>query len=347
MKVSTNDNITSVEVPEWITFTSSRALKDYTYTFEAKPNKSGGPRRDVIRLRGSDSSDYVLVEQDSYNPTSIKLNLTDKAIPVTYKNQRTLSDVVSIPFTMEPEYADLSKITISSDLRSDCVLSLSDGNLNIQFCDWNLMNGGVKYVRFYSDGKKIGDSAILPVYGELPDFSDVTVFAGQEITLSTLVAADYISVTADKDAVVYLGNKKLKPLKTGKHTVTITHTLTGEEKEMTIDARLYMINAYVSYSYAWGSWWDVKITGEVRGADISNYTSLYVDGNSGIQVPLNKQIAEDSSKTDKVKNVYMFSIIAGNKAEFEKKISKFKFIFSGTIGGEVVTDEVYVSPKRQ
>ena len=65
LPVKTNDKIVSVKTPDWITFTSSRALTGYTYTFTVEPNKTGEKRSGFIWIYGERTSDCSYISQDS------------------------------------------------------------------------------------------------------------------------------------------------------------------------------------------------------------------------------------------------------------------------------------------
>lgn len=128
MNVSTNDEIESVETPEWITYTSSRALTGYTYSFTAEPNKTGSPRKGPIRLRGKNLTRYVNVEQDSYTPEQVRIeNLPEYTFESSWKRK----------ISVVPEYADFSKLSVSCD---EC-------------CEGYIENGNVLVIKSKGYGK--------------------------------------------------------------------------------------------------------------------------------------------------------------------------------------------------
>lgn len=116
--IKTNDEITEVDTPEWITFISSRALTDYTYSFTAEPNKTGSARNGTITIRGKYQTKTITIEQDSYAPTGVGL-LQDLKIVYT-SNQ-------SVGICLLPEYADWSKLKVKTS--NSCQASIEEGYL--------------------------------------------------------------------------------------------------------------------------------------------------------------------------------------------------------------------------
>lgn len=158
LKIKTNDDITGIETPDWITYTSSRALSEYTYTFTAEPNKTGSVRRGDIRYRGKNLTDYVKIEQDSYMPVRVK---PEKDTICTTNHE------VSIPLTAEPEYADISKLRLSyryvpTNNYENFHMSIENGNLNVS------MEKHGHYTVFLEDDERnilsLVDIAYLPSY---------------------------------------------------------------------------------------------------------------------------------------------------------------------------------------
>ena len=104
--ISTNDNITKVNCPDWISFTSSRALTEYTYTFTVEPNKTGSVRSGEINVIGENASRTISISQDSYTPESVSISLPSM--------EELSSFPLTIPLKIYPQYADASKINASA-----------------------------------------------------------------------------------------------------------------------------------------------------------------------------------------------------------------------------------------
>lgn len=334
--VKTNDNITSVDTPDWITFTSSRALTGYTYTFTAEPNKTGAVRKGTVSFKGSAANGAVEVTQDSYAPTGIDLEKTSNVAVITFMEGKNISYPVSIPLTAIPEYADPSKLTVQAHLALRCNASIKDGNLILQF-EQGVMGGGIQQppVYFYRGEELIATMPIRTVSGDIHFYTGKRRFAvGEEFSLKATVAEEDVEISlSDESMLEYLGNWMFRALKEGTCTVSCTNKWSGKTVSTDITVEDLIVDAYMEYCYDWGSMWDVSIVGEVRGKGITEYSTCFVDGNRAVQTPLNK-ISGVSDGTDYLKNSFSFTIIAQNRSELEYKISQFTFHAEGTRDGK-------------
>jgi len=102
----TNSEILSINLPDWMKLISTRAMKDYVYTFTVLPNTSGSIRKDEVSF---DTFRFE-VNQDSYTPVSI---VPESIPPFVIGNHLTGNSYFSLNFQLEPAYADPSKITIT------------------------------------------------------------------------------------------------------------------------------------------------------------------------------------------------------------------------------------------
>lgn len=145
--VSTNDNISKVEVPDWITFIESRALTGYTYTFTAESNRTGAVRQAAVRIVGARSDGEFTVKQDSYAPAS-----AEAEIPA-------IVEMAQLPVTasvgISPEYADWSKLTAEAD---GCTATIADRMLTV-----NAASAGTFTVRLLSGGSELLSSELTVV----------------------------------------------------------------------------------------------------------------------------------------------------------------------------------------
>lgn len=123
--VKTNDNIVSVDTPEWMTYTSSRGLTGYTYVFMAEQNKTGSVRIGTIKLNGKENVTKLEVTQDSYAPASVHFEYDPSYVTKREFNVRTFAD---------PEYADLSKLRIETS--EGCTATIEDGYMNVKLTDY-------------------------------------------------------------------------------------------------------------------------------------------------------------------------------------------------------------------
>lgn len=334
--VNTNDNNVTVDTPDWITFTSSRALTGYTYTFTAEPNKTGAVRKGTVSFKGSVTNGSVEVTQDSYAPTGIDLEKTSNVAVITFMEGTNIRYPVSIPLTVIPEYADPSKLTVQAHLALGCNASIKDGNLILQF-EQGVMGGGIQQppVYFYCGKELVATMPIRTVSGEIHFYTGKRKFAvGEEFSLKATVAEEDVEISlSDESILEYLGNWMFRALKEGTCTVSCTNKWSGKTVSTDITVEDIIVDAYMEYCYDWGSMWDVNIAGEVRGKGITEYSTCFVDGNRAVQTPLNK-ISGVSDGTDYLKNSFSFTIIAQNRSELEYKISQFTFHAEGTREGK-------------
>lgn len=344
---ATNDEITSVKYPEWMTLVSSRGVKNNYYTFEVEPNKTGKVRRGEFTFVGKNKTSTIHINQDSYAPKGLNLTNFPEAVPIVFESNTSEVDLIRIPLTPIPEYAGLEHVSVTCEWPEICKCYMDGTDLCLQFTSSAAYKGIEMDLVFYNNGKRIETTSILPVFGKIPSDNRYNVHTGQEFDLSTLVPSKYIGVEIPEGVPVkYLGEKTLVAEKPGEYTVYLTHLLTGQKEEVNINAHHYLASAYLSYRFDWGSVWDVEITGEIKGKNIENYTSCFVDTGRGIQVPLNKQESYGEPASDKTKNKYFFSIVAYSLDELERKISNFRFLFTGDINGEKTEIEIPVSPKK-
>lgn len=201
--VNTNDNISKVETPEWITFTESRGLEQKSYTFTAGPNKTGSVRTGTIVLSGERSSATIDVSQDSYTPISANLILPDTMELAEFP--------ATSPVDFSPEYADFSKISVHI---TGGTVQTSNGDITVD----TDKEGHISIV-FSAGGQDIGKKEITAVESfdadsvllDLPDsiaISD-TPYVFPVITFPEYAKAERLSVEA-RGAEAALNGKSLE-----------------------------------------------------------------------------------------------------------------------------------------
>lgn len=344
----TNDSIELVTLPDWIELQSSRSLNTYTYTLLASSNKTGKPRSGYIKVKGGVTSEEVKVEQDSYTPVNVNISQVPDIIPVIYTEESNNTEILSYPVSLEPEYADWDKLSIKTTKQDNYNIFLKESNLYFQ-CKTNK-----KYhfkdsvdISFYAFNNQLSTKTlqIESVKGDFLSDIELEVYKGEEFKIETDdVPCGYVDIILPEDkAVTNLDNFMFRTETVGIHTIQLIHKLTGDTKNITVKSDKVLARAFLSYSYNWGTNWDVEITGEVKGLNIQDHTTCFIDGNSGILTPLNKIHSENGGINRFVTNKYKFSIIARDKDELKYKISRFKFLFSGSVDGETIEKEVNVS----
>lgn len=139
IKANTNDNITSINTPDWITFISSRTLPERTFKFSVDANYEGEIRKGELVFKGRNLTEKIEITQDSYTPTQVEMH---KDISIV--SDKTINSDLSIV----PEYADWSKLcVVSSD---GCEASITDKRLAISVDKYGEYN-----IKFTGDGEEL------------------------------------------------------------------------------------------------------------------------------------------------------------------------------------------------
>lgn len=220
--VNTNDNISKVETPEWITFTESRGLEQRTYAFTAEPNKTGSVRTGTVILSGEKSSATIDLSQDSYTPVSASLILPDTMELTEFP--------VTSPLEFSPEYADFSKISAHT---TGGTVQMSDGEITVD----TDREGQISIV-FSAGGQNIGKKEITAVSSfdadsvllNLPDsiaISD-TPYVFPIITFPEYAKAERLSVEA-RGAEAVLDGKNLELKLSREEECLLTLLSSGKE----------------------------------------------------------------------------------------------------------------------
>lgn len=345
--VKTNDNITSVDTPDWITFTSSRTLTGYTYTFTAEPNKTGAVRKGTVSFKGSDTNGAVEVTQDSFIPTGIDVSSIPDMVPVLFSYETMSVEPVSYKLPIEPEYADPSKISVNSQFPTACDASIVGDSIRLTFKSGSWGYGQYINFTFFSGGKEIAEKKVEPVRGDIGIIKGRREFyLGEEFEIQVMLPEKYYTTkVSDTKAIKMLSPNNFRAERTGTYTISFTNSASGISVDIPVTISKCIANAYMSYCYDWGSMWDVQITGEFMANNITEYTTAFIDGNRNLQVPLNKD-SGTSSGTNYLVNNYSFSIIAYDREDLEYKIKNFKFAVSGKVDGEDYSCTIPVSPKK-
>ena len=212
LPVKTNDKIVSVKTPDWITFTSSRALTGYTYTFTVEPNKTGEKRSGFIWIYGERTSDCSYISQDSYTPERIHL-LNDFSV-------LTGNSMVS-KIVMEPEYADWSKLDLVSG--DNCTARIEDGYLYLSVKEYGDFDFS------FMSGKSVLNKVsgmYLPKY-PVNNYEGFDIFRGERMPISFKHDPDsYIITSSDESVVACHKDKTIEGLEVGGVQLEVVHKQT-------------------------------------------------------------------------------------------------------------------------
>ena len=267
--VRTNDRITSVDTPDWITLTSSRALTEYTYTFKVDTNRTGAVRTGTIRFNGSETGDSIEVKQDSYGPSGILM----KGDTPLYTTQRT----VSIPFGMIPEYADPTKLTVKA--KSNCTAGIEDGCLVMNPQDY-----GIFTAAFYHKNTELHSvSSELFPENPLNMSPSAKLYLGQLMEMYyTYYSEDYVLESNSPGAVRTEGNRIIRAVGLGSGTVTASHPGLGTSSSVSFSVEPFFLAAETPWaSELKGNLYEVSVQAVVKCApstDIAGFLLTAPDG---------------------------------------------------------------------
>lgn len=343
--VKTNDEITSVDTPDWITFTSSRALTSYTYEFTAEPNRTGAVRSGTVTLKGKELSKNIEVTQDSYTPTDVEI---PELLASSFILEEAKYEDVSITVKATPEYADASKLSVSIEPRYRTNYTYENGIILLKHT--NQGPHRELTITFSYKGKVVAVKKTRIVDGKISFYNyggrTDRFYVGEEFSFQPTIEESLIETSvSDNSGISILSPTSFRAEKEGTYDITFTNKVSGKQTTKHISVKKCIAEAYMSYCYDWGSMWDVQITGEFMANNITEYTTAFIDGNRNLQAPLNKD-SGTSSGTSYLVNKYSFSIIAYDRADLEYKIGNFKFVFNGKIDGEDYSCTIPVSPEK-
>ena len=265
--VKTNDEITSVDTPDWITFTSGRALTSYTYSFTAEPNKTGAVRRGTVTLKGKEVTGNIEVTQDSYTPDSAWVE-----VPVCVR-RGTSGDY---PIHVVPEYADMSKVTVTEN----CFYlnaGISDNKLHLEF--HSRETDYLEEVSFQLgvNGKEVSEYTVgivrPDIYLTSPRYM---YYPGENLYIET-IPEPYSKITySNPDVITKLEDGRLHAEKNGTCTITVTNlaseaviSKTFTVHDVALDSKFYGV------SNPHDDLWEMTVHGSAHGRGITRY-KMYI-----------------------------------------------------------------------
>lgn len=280
VNVSTNDEIVSVETPEWITYTASRALTGYTYTFTAEPNKTGIPRKGPIRLRGKNLTRYVNVEQDSYAPEQVHIeDLPEYTFESSW--ERKISVV--------PEYADISKLSVACDECCEGYIKLG-GVLVIKSKDY-----GKHSFQFTSEGNTI-PGAIFEYLPETP-FSKASVktYLLDDRFLNWTYYSDEVTVQSSDESVVKIkeGGKAIA-CGTGTATIYAEHKKAGMSGKQVVTVEPFIATAEIHHYNAIEEKSSFMI--KIECHESASFDGYYIENKNGNLLYVDGDISDPSAR---------------------------------------------------
>lgn len=234
----TNDEITSITTPEWITWNSSRALSEHTYSFTVEPNKTGTKRDGHIRFIGKRTDQNVTVTQNSFMPTGVKI-LSTPIYALT-------GEAVSLDIALEPEYADDSELYIKI-LHDGREIKSTYSNHQLQF---TASYAGEYTLEFYGNDTLIQTETIEAFDKEFMGLNcEESCLVGDIIDINVSIPMNIcsIEIVGGKNILEKVSETKYVVTGEGSFTFIGTNTLTGNKNKKTVNSSLAMSNSWTSY----------------------------------------------------------------------------------------------------
>lgn len=330
MSVRTNDNITTVGTPDWITFTSSRALTGYTYTFSAEPNKTGAVRKGTVSFNGEGGSYQTEVTQDSYAPDSAWVE-----VPVCVL-RGTSGDY---PIHVVPEYADMSKVTVTEN----CFYlnaGISDNKLHLDF--HSLETDYLEEVSFQLNvnGEAVSEYTVgivrPDIYLTSPRYM---YYPGENFYIET-IPEPYSKITySNPDVITKLEDGRLHAAKNGTCTITVTNMASEAVTSKTFTVYdIALDSKYYGVSNPHDDLWELTIHGTARGRGITLY-KMYIT----LEGSTEQLAVKQGSGNDNTYSINYSGTISFNGMDYESAIDIIrhaKFHFEGVVGGKEVSAEI-------
>lgn len=228
--INTNDEVEVTDCPDWMTFVSSRALKKYKYTFNAKANETGMARHGIVELNGKETKGRFIVEQPPLELTSVKFS---RKPDLLYTGQE-----VTLGILPEPEFADLSGLSVKAHCGENNI-SCTLLNREITF---KTHIAGMYTFDFYNGKKLLHTDSIKVLKGDINITLNHpgTCLVGDILEVGLDVPADgcTLDVLCAPGVLEMLDDGRYAVRKEGSITFVATNTLTGREDRETVNAVL-------------------------------------------------------------------------------------------------------------
>jgi len=332
LPVYTNDDITSVDTPDWLSYQSSRALTGHTYTFTAEPNQTGSVRTGTVKLKGKENTWNVVVSQDSYAPARISFN---KKISVFSDKYFTTL------FSVEPKYADLSKLEISTP--EGCDAYIDNGFFKFYFS-----RQGFYPITFLSKGEIIQEefAGYLP-NGLFGKNAQSIFYLGQQARLLTVVQDNNFTYSSTNPGVVNIAKDGTMDMRSiGTSTIIVSLPGTGFSASQEITVQDAVLTSYMRSCLNWGYWWDVEIASILDGNNITKYAFCTCDLNQGIVFPQAPVEGEYKDGRNRMSYLSRINIYADNLSDLKERLEKVEVEFGGIVNGKQTRVTTRVLPEK-
>lgn len=332
LSVNTNEGNISIETPDWVTLTSSRALAEQTYTFSAKPNKTGAVRKGVIKLKGAETEDKVGIEQDSYSPDSVWASLPSFAAGGS-------NIVCKLHYT--PEYADLSKAETNVKLCLGSKIINDELHMSIRM-PGNIHTIYEEDLFFYVNGKQVGHQIVTIVKpGISVSSSRYIYFPGENFHVSSLTEPYGKIEISNPEVISRLEDGRFKALKNGSCTITGTNLADGSTDSKTFTVHDVALTAELyGISNPYDDIWEVTFHATARGNSITQYNMFVTLNGDSEQLAVKQgKLKEGTYSVDYVGKI---KVTASDSDSLHESLKGTRFHFIGMVDNRETSADILI-----
>lgn len=333
--VKTNDEITSVDTPDWMTYTSSRGLTGYTYAFTVEQNKTGSVRSGVVKLNGKENITRLEVTQDSYAPEKF---YTDMASIIA-------GHTAEADFSVTPSYSDRSKLEILAEGAS---VTLQGKKLKVEADEFGPVTLTVK-----SDGKTIHEQKMefFPK-NPLQDYGEVECYLGQKRYINFhYYSPDYTVRSFPEEFVRIVDGRWTEAVGYGVSAVSVSHPKSVIHGSFNIRVVPFLLEARIAWlgQKSDGSF-DVQFTARIEGPASMRYDGFVLTDKNGYIMSLNngtvKNLTEGKSNRIQVITTNAINVGWDGYPNVEESLMGAKIMVQVSIDGNVHKRSVPIDVKR-
>lgn len=319
LSTTTNDKIIQIEKPEWITISSSRGLSQLTYSIDVEPNRTGSPRKDKILFKGENTNGSIAISQDSYYPDKIITDTESAYIDGNY---------LYVPYSLEPEYADWTKIEVSSTAGN--LVGNDKSTIAIRLYDF-----GEYCYSVYSDGVElVCDTFLIVPEKALIQPHRPIFYVGQSLPLEFAQKSyNYVFTSSEPNVVSVSSDGLMDMLSPGTAYIYASIPKTEFSDSIKIEVKDVVITAWKTFLYSNFGEHVLNLKAVVEGKNITHYKIATIDYNQGIVIP--QCVKEGTLKNGSCKLVYETSAVIrmNNYDDVIKGLKNIKVEFAGIVNG--------------
>lgn len=272
--IKTNDDIASVDTPDWMTYSSSRGLTGYTYVFTVEPNKTGSVREGTVSFKGKSDTWEVEVTQDSYTPESVHFEQDPSCVTKREFSVRTF---------VQPGYADFSKLKVNTS--EGCTASVADGYMRVKLSDYGKF--GISILSKEEEIYKVDGECVPP---EPFQHDTQEAYLGQEHHLIDYwyQSDNYVLHSANPSVVSIDKDGTPRAVGFGTAIVSVTHPKADCYDEITIKVEPFLLEARIGWcGQKWDYSYDVRFAARTESSKDMTFDGFVVIDKNGYAKILN------------------------------------------------------------